>query len=110
MAVTWPPLPKTISTLLGPATVSVVAVVPEFRTAPPEGSTLMGSWSSVERRVHIRRDMTPATQWLVLFHEQVHGFLDDTGHIFSDDDKERICDLVALGRWTEMRDRLEKRA
>ncbi len=100
-----PPLPKTLPALNGVITVSVMAeiVVP----AAEAGTIRMGEWSTLERRIRIRRDMPLVVQWATLYHEQMHAWLDDTGaaHGLDTDTMERLCDAVACARLHELQER-----
>ena len=64
---------------------------------------LFGRYRAIPRVIEISRQASPVMQWQTLFHEWTHVVLGDAGlhNLFTEDQQEIICDLIATARVVE---------
>jgi hypothetical protein len=93
-----PPIPSSVSSVLGPVAVTVVDGLLD-----DDGEVLLGRWLPEERRIELRAGMHPTTMLVTLWHEKIHLYLWDSGAKPMDDsEEERICDALSVALVAEM--------
>lgn len=103
----WPPIPRQVSTPLGPIPVVIVDSLRD-----DQGRLLDGGYHTSRRTIYIRRGIESRTrQWQVLRHEECHVALDDSGlaNLIPTQTIQALCDAFASARVAEMQESLKPR-
>jgi Zn-dependent peptidase ImmA (M78 family) len=87
-----PALPDSVPSLLG---YIPVQLVPNLQCNNRE---VFGCYSSTQRVILIRADMSPVTAWQTLYHELGHATLHDAGVRLDPETEERVADAFATAR------------
>jgi hypothetical protein len=91
----YPPLPKTVTTMLGPVPVELVDKFADDDS--------FGQWHRERRTIEILKGLSREIQWSTLFHEIVHTALDDSGVacVLTEPQQEAICECISTARMRE---------
>jgi hypothetical protein len=98
-----PRLPRVVHGLLGP-----IAVVRAIQVVNDDVDC-NGLWDPNTRTITIARGLALEKAWHVLYHEQTHADLDESGVILSRKQEEAVCDGIALARLATLRRSLRLR-
>lgn len=92
---TYPKLPHSVMTMLGPVPVRLVK--------DWKDESAWGMWHRDRRTIEIDARQTPELQWSTFFHEVTHCALDDSGlaNILTEPQQEALCDAMATARMRE---------
>lgn len=93
----WPPLPATADGVLGAIRVRRMPGV--FRR---DGARVEGFWNPGRRLIEVARQPDRANEWFNYFHEWTHAVLDDLRSPLTMEQRETVCDAIALARVREM--------
>lgn len=92
-----PRLPRAVDGLLGP-----IPVV-RMPQCVNEGIDCNGLWDPNTRTITVVSGLALEKAWHVLYHEQTHADLDESGVILSRKQEEAVCDGIALARLAALR-------
>jgi hypothetical protein len=92
-----PRLPRRVQGILGP-----IPVVRAMQLVN-EGVECNGLWDPNTRTISVRLGLSREKAWHVLYHEQTHADLDESGVILPTKHEEAVCDGIATARVAALR-------
>lgn len=94
---TLPRLPRTVPGILGP-----IPVV-RARQVVNDGIDCNGLWDPNTRTITVALGLAREKAYHVLFHEQTHADLDESGVVLPHKQEEAVCDGIATARVAALR-------
>jgi hypothetical protein len=94
---TFPPVPATVHSILGPIAVRLVDGSPD-----PKDADCLGLWEPAARTITLRRDVAPEVLWQTLWHERMHAILWHASVRLSRAKEEDVCDALGTAMCAEM--------
>ncbi len=92
----FPPIPRVVEGIAGPMRVDRPVNLPDRE---------FGLFEFETRRIVVKATLPRDVAWSTLFHEMTHAALWDSGthHLFTERQREAVCDAVAVARLAELR-------
>lgn len=103
----WPPIPKVVKD----GQHADIIVQRPYTVKDDNGDPAEGVWMASKRTILIERGLKRERAWWVLFHEQTHATLDDSGVacMLSAKQEEAVCTAIATARLADLRQWIQQR-